>query len=235
LIDGASESNTKIQKKAFNITWSRMQMMVKISENHFRVTIFGSARIKRNDRNYKLIFELARRIATEGLDIVTGGGPGIMDAANRGHHSGRKNNKLHSVGLTISLPKEQKQSKHLDIKRDFKRFSKRLDSFVTLSNAVVLAPGGVGTMLEFFYVWQLMQVKQTCDTPIIFLGDMWKGLLIWIKKYPLKMKLLNREDLNLIFLAKNCDETMKIIKIAHQQYQSGGKNICININKYKLI
>jgi len=104
----------------------------KVLKNRFRVAIFGSARIKKGDPKYKLIYNLANSIASEGIDIVTGGGPGLMDAASRGHHAGRKNKKIYSVGLTIDLPKEQEEGYHLDIKKDFKRFSRRLDNFIYL-------------------------------------------------------------------------------------------------------
>jgi uncharacterized protein (TIGR00730 family) len=202
--------------------------------NHFRVAIFGSARIKKGDARYKLVYNLAKRIAEEGIDIVTGGGPGIMDAANRGHHNGRKKKNIYSVGLTIHLPKKQKEGYHLDVKREFDRFSERLDNFIYLSNAVVVAPGGIGTLLEFFYTWQLVQVKHSCNIPIILLGNGWNGLINWIKEEPLKRRFLDKKDLDLIFLAKNFNEVIQIIKIAHKEYKKGRKNICLNINRYKI-
>lgn len=203
-------------------------------KKRFRVVIFGSARTKINDRNYKLIHTLAKMLAKEGIDIVTGGGQGVMDAASRGHHAGRKRKHTYSVGLTIKLPKSQKEAFQLDIKKEFDKFSKRLDNFMNLSNAFVIAPGGVGTTLEFFYTWQLMQVKQTCSVPIIFLGGMWKGLIDWIKKNPLKNNLLDKEDLNSIFLAKDCKDAAKIIKAAHKDFLKHGKNVCINMDKYRI-
>ena len=104
-----------------------------IDKKHFRVAIFGSARIKPNDPRYKQIYSLAKRIASAGFDVVTGGGPGIMEAANKGHREGRKKGKhVHSFGLNIMLPMEQSANKHLDIKKDFKRFSERLDYFMNL-------------------------------------------------------------------------------------------------------
>ena len=204
----------------------------RVLKTRFRVAIFGSARIKKGDPKYKLIYGLAKSIASEGIDIVTGGGPGLMDAASRGHHAGRKGKNTYTVGLTIHLPKEQKESYHLDIKRDFRKFSKRLDNFIHLSNVVVVAPGGVGTTLELMYIWQLVQVEYSCNIPIILVGDIWKGFVDWVKKGPLKNKLLNKEDIDLLYLVKNENEAMKIIKIAHKEYKKGSKNICLNINKY---
>jgi len=206
----------------------------KAIKNRFRVAIFGSARIKKGDSRYKLIHDLAKAIASEGIDIVTGGGPGLMDAASRGHHEGRKGKETYTVGLTIHLPNEQKESYHLDVKKDFDKFSKRLDNFIHLSNVVVVAPGGVGTTLELMYTWQLVQVEYSCSIPIILVGKVWEGFVDWIKKGPLKNKLLNKEDVDLLYLTKNKNEAMKIIKMAYKEYKSGSKNICLNIRKYKI-
>lgn len=206
----------------------------KIDVEHFRVAIFGSARIEPHDPRYKQIYELARMIAGKGIDVVTGGGPGIMEAANKGHKEGRKEKKVHSFGLNIALPKEQSANKHLDIQKDFERFSERLDYFMYLSNVVVVAPGGVGTMLEFFYTWQLVQVKHICNIPIILLGTMWPDLIEWIEKWPLKNKLISRVDMDTIFLADNCSEAMKVIKMANEEFKKGNPDFCKNFTKYKL-
>lgn len=204
-------------------------------KNHFRVAIYGSARIKKGDPRYKLIHDLAGMIAKENIDIVTGGGPGLMDAANRGHHAGRdKGNHSLSFGLTIHLPREQRESFHLDIKKDFYNFSGRLDHFVLLSNVVIVAPGGVGTLLELMYTWQLVQVKHACGIPIILLGDMWTGFTDWVKKSPLKNKFLDKEDLDLLFPAKNAKEAMEIIRASHDAYKKGKENVCLNIKKYSI-
>ncbi len=205
----------------------------KINKNHFRVAIFGSARTKRNDPEYKKIEKLAQLIAEENIDVVTGGGPGLMDAASRGHHKGRKKgNHAHSLGLTIKLPHEQHDGYHLDVKEDFAKFSGRLDKFMQLSNVVVVAPGGIGTILEFFYTWQLIQVKQTCEIPIIMVGSMWKGLIDWVKKQPLRKKLLNKEDLKTIYFTNTNAQAMKIIMEAKKSFESG-EHVCRNIEKYK--
>ena len=205
-----------------------------LKKERFQVAIFGSARIKRGDSRYKSIYNLAKAIAAEGIDIVTGGGPGLMDAASRGHHAGRKNKKTYIVGLTINLPRGQKESYHLDIKKDFHRFSKRLDNFINLSDAIVVAPGGVGTMLELMYAWQLVQVKHSCSIPIILYGQVWKDFVKWIRKGPLKNEFLSKKDLALLYQTKNCKEAIRLIKMAHEEYKKGSKNICLNIKKYKV-
>lgn len=206
-------------------------------KEHFHVTIFGSARIKPGDPTYRSIYNLADMIAREGMDIVTGGGPGIMDAASRGHHNGRgrrKKNDVHTVGLTIHLPKEQKESFHLDIKQEYNRFSERLDSFMHLSNIVIVAPGGVGTLLEFFYTWQLVQVGHTCPIPIVFMGGMWKGLIRWIENEPLKQGFLSKEDLDVIFHVEDEKGAMRIIRQAYAEFKRSGENFCSNLTRYTI-
>ncbi len=106
---------------------------------HYRVVIFGSARIKEGDPLYDDVYFLSRELALLGIDIVTGGGPGLMQAASAGHKS-VKSNTL-SIGLNIKLPRRQPTSKFLDIKKEFDRFSSRLDTFMSLSDAVIVAPG----------------------------------------------------------------------------------------------
>jgi hypothetical protein len=202
--------------------------------NHFRVAIFGSARLTKGDKNYKLVYDLSKLIAEAGMDVITGGGPGLMTAASEGHHAGRENKKTHSVGLRIKLSVEEKEATHLDIKKEFSRFSNRLDSFMQFSHVVVVAPGGVGTMLELFYTWQLMQVKHICNVPIILLGDMWFDFLRWIKRHPLKNNLLSLKDFNLLFLAKNCLEAIIIIEKAFEDDKKGNEEFCQNYEKYKI-
>jgi hypothetical protein len=211
-----------------------MKIPKQINVEYFRVAIFGSARVKYDDPHYKLIHTLAKMIAADGLDVVTGGGAGIMEAANKGHREGRKDKKVHSYGLNIVLPKEQMANKHLDIKHEFKRFSERLDFFMYLSNVVVVAPGGIGTMLELFYTWQLVQVQHTCNIPIILLGPMWPPFIKWMEKWPLKKKFIDKEDMHHIFLADNCREAMKVIKKTNEEFKKGNPEFCKNYQKYKI-
>lgn len=206
---------------------------VVIDTEHFRAAIFGSARIKDGDPAYQEVYLLAHRLAELGIDVVTGGGPGLMEAANRGHKVGRKNgSKAHSVGLNILLPKEQQANRFLDIKREFDIFSKRLDAFMLLSHVIVVAPGGVGTMLEFFYAWQLMQVKHACQMPIILMGEMWRGLLQWIRENPLKMKLLDKEDLNTLLCVHSWQKAAELTEHAYQLYKQKGREACMNLKSY---
>lgn len=207
-----------------------------IKEKKFRVGIFGSARIKKRDKNYNQVYSLAKILGEKGIDVVTGGGPGTMKAANSGHKAGATNMHSHSIGLSIKLLKEQKSNNSIDIEKRFSRFSRRLDNFMLLSKAVVVAPGGVGTMLELLYAWQLVQVKNVCNIPIILMGGQWKELIKWLEKYPLKNKYFERKDLDLLFLVKDYKEAIEIIDQAYLEYKKDSKNFCLNykfLKKFK--
>jgi uncharacterized protein (TIGR00730 family) len=147
-----------------------------------------------------------------GIDIVTGGGPGLMDAANKGAKDGGQ--KSRSIGLPIELPFESDANSHLDVKRQHKRFSSRLDEFMRISHAVVVTPGGIGTILELFYTWQLIQVGHIKPKPIILLGgkDMWEDLLKWIKKWPLQLELMSKTDLDYLNICKTVQEVVDLLE-----------------------
>lgn len=213
------------------------EMIEKIAQDpHFRVAIFGSARIKKDDERYQNVFELARRLGEKDMGVVTGGGPGMMEAANAGHNAGHTKGPEHSrsIGLTVDLPFESEGNDHLDIERHFRRFSNRLDTFMLLSQAVVVTPGGVGTCLELFYTWQLTQVRHICSIPIILYGDMWKKLMDWVYDNPMKDGLISPNDDNNVHIAKDIDEVMAILLKYNDVYKREGENFCLNYKKYKL-
>jgi uncharacterized protein (TIGR00730 family) len=189
-------------------------------KKHFRVVIFGSARIEYGDPNWHLIYKLARRIAEEQMDLVTGGGPGLMNAASEGHHAGDLSDQVHSIGLQIRLPDEQRDAHHLDIKKEFSRFSERLDNFIELANAVVVAPGGVGTLLELFYTWQLIQVRMIHHIPVLLLGDPWPDFIRWIKKWPLKNGFLDEKDINLLYMVNDVESAIDILKKTYEKFRA---------------
>ena len=199
------------------------KMSKELKKSEFRVTIFGSARLKPKDKTYQMVYKLAKDIGEKGFDVVTGGGPGLMEAANAGHSEGDKKHKADNIGLTIQLPWEAKGNKHLEIKKHFNKFSSRLDHFMALSRAVVIMPGGIGTCLELFYTLQLVQVKHIKPVPIILVGSMWKNLYNWIIKNPVKKGLVSPKDLNDVYYAKNNKEAMEIIMKEHKKFLRGGK------------
>jgi uncharacterized protein (TIGR00730 family) len=209
------------------------ELSEELKSDRFRVAIFGSARLREDRPEYQEVFNLARLIASAGIDLVTGGGPGLMEAASNGFFEGKKNPPNLSIGLNITLPQEQSFSAHLDVKKQFERFSERLDSFVELSNAFVVTAGGIGTILELFYTWQLAQVKEINDKPLILMGEMWLGLLEWMRTWPLKNSLLDQEDLDLIYLTRNHVETFTVIEESHNHFKGGGTPFCRAYQGYR--
>lgn len=192
----------------------------KREDTEFRVVIFGSARIRPEDPTYQMVYRLAKSLGGLGVDIVTGGGPGLMEAANRGVQEAR-NEQSKSYGLPIELPRSaETPNKHLDIKSQHKRFSSRLDEFMRLSHAVIVAPGGIGTLLELMYVWQLLQVGMIESRPLILLDrSFWSGLVGWMKSVPLSRGFIGPNDLNCVHLVDSPREVVKIIRAAVEEYR----------------
>jgi len=191
----------------------RLEAEVRALENtNFRVCIFGSARIKPKDPVYRSVFFLAQQLSERGIDVVTGGGPGLMEAANRGVLASKRKRSI-SYGLPLDLPTlAEPANRHLDIKSAHKRFSSRLDEFIRLSHAVVVAPGGIGTLLELMYVWQLLQLRTVEPRPFILMGrDYWKGLIDWVREMPAEQKLVDLRDLSYVSLVDTPDEALEIL------------------------
>jgi len=199
---------------------------------HYRVAIFGSARIQEGDRDYNDVFAIARGLAESGFDIVTGGGPGLMQAANAGSKSAHSGGR--SIGLNIRLPREQDVNTFLDIKQEFSVFSSRLDTFMSLSDAVVVAPGGIGTLLELFYAWQLVQVEHICETPIILFGELWSNLLLWLETEVMPRQLFKKSDMHMIFHVMEADQVVALIKKIHED-RLKEEHACQNFSKYRKI
>lgn len=194
-------------------------LLREVHNTRFRVCIFGSARIKPNDATYRLVLDLARRMAHGGIDIVTGGGPGLMEAANRGVHEARTGVST-SYGVTIELPTvAEMANKHLDVKSSHKRFSLRLDEFMRLTHAVIVAPGGIGTLLELSYVWQLLQVGLLEERPVVLLGrELWGGLVDWMNREMVRCGFVSPEDIDLVRVVDTPDEALQIVREAHARF-----------------
>ncbi|MEK9160223.1 MAG: LOG family protein [Patescibacteria group bacterium] len=203
-----------------------------LKTNEFRVSIFGSARIQPEDPTYQDTYNLAKTIGGLGIDLITGGGPGLMEAASLGHTAGDTKNKAHSIGLNIVLPFEQKPNEGLEFLDNHEVFSTRLDEFMLLSNAVVVMPGGIGTCLELFYTWQLLQVKHVCGMPVIVVGKMWRKLIEWVIDYPVHSKLMDPKDLHFIAVVDNWKQAVKVIKKAKKHFDETGGKECHNWLEY---
>jgi len=202
--------------------------------NNFRVAIFGSARTEKGSKHYEEVFELAKMIGEREYDVITGGGPGIMEAANAGHFAGDKKKVAESIGLTIKLSTEEKPNDFVELRKHFERFSERLETFAKLSNVFVVTTGGIGTMLELFYTWQLVQVKKIEFKPIILAGEMWKPLVFWIIDYALRDGLISSADFDYIYVAKDNQQAMDLINEFNKQHQEKGKCWPLKIGKDKL-
>lgn len=194
-----------------------------INSHEFRVTVFGSARIKPADPIYSDVYNLAYQIGQLGVDLITGGGPGLMEAASKGHHAGKVGPKAQTIGLNIRLPFEQKPNPSLDFLENHNTFSTRLDRFTLLESIVIVTDGGIGTCLELFFTWQLLQVEHRRKMPIILVGEMWKELIDWMKKWPLAKNYMSPEDLNYVFIAKNCEEALSIVKTSKMAFDKANE------------
>ncbi|MFN8391007.1 MAG: LOG family protein [Bdellovibrionota bacterium] len=192
------------------------------TNDFFRVCIFGSARIKPDDAIYQTTEALATALGKEGIDVLTGGGPGLMEAANKGVLSGKRisGSKSKSYGITIELNQFEQPSDHLDIKHHHKKFSSRLDDFMRLSNAIIIVQGGIGTLLELYFSWQLLQVGHMPERPIIlFDKPFWEGLIEWMKATQIKRGLVSPGDLRWIHLVDTAEEAMEIIRVEHLKFK----------------
>ena len=169
------------------------------------VTVFGSARMPKSARYYGLTVELARALAGRGYTVITGGGPGLMEAANKGAKRGGGK----SVGLGINLPMEQKLNRYLDIGLEFKYFFVRKMMFMKFSSGVVIAPGGFGTMDELFEALTLIQTRKSRRVPLVLFGkDYYKGLVDWMRKSMLDHGTIDESDLDLWLLTDSVDEAI---------------------------
>ncbi len=179
------------------------------------VSIFGSARTPRSDHYYAMARRLGRMLAQRGYGVITGGGPGIMEAANRGaHEAGGK-----SVGLNITLPHEQKANPYANVQLDFHYFFARLVMFVKYAVGFVCFPGGFGTLHEFFNSMTLIQTGKAEQFPVVLIGkEYWKGMVGWMKEAMLKNGYgkIDAEDLNLFYVTDSLEEAVGIIEEARK-------------------
>lgn len=171
------------------------------------ITVFGSARFKENHPYYKVAMEFGKRIAALGFTVMTGGGPGIMEAANRGaYESGGT-----SVGCNIVLPHEQKENPYLTKTITFDHFFVRKTMLVKYSYAFIIMPGGFGTMDEFFEILTLIQTKVVTQFPVVLYGESYYKGLIKQLEFMAKQGTLAEEDLKLVILTNNIDDAMQHI------------------------
>src|SRR5690606_9591083 len=186
-----------------------------LQEVGFGISVFGSARIPPNHKYYKLAQELGKRLAEAGMMLIAGGGPGLMEAANKGaYQAGGR-----SVGLNIRLPRETSNNQYQTHSLQFEYFYSRKATFCMHSSAYIALPGGFGTMDELFEVMTLVQTRKLPPAPIVLMGtEFWGGLIDWIKDQLVTNALISPDDLNLITLTDDMGEVMKIINECCSQF-----------------
>lgn len=188
--------------------------------DRYRVTIFGSARAKAGTFGYEETKRAAAALSKMGCDIITGGGPGLMQAANEGAATSPERTK--SVGIRVDLPFEQEVNAFVTQAFEHRTFFTRLHQFVLTSDAFIVAPGGIGTVLETMMIWQLLQVHHLENTPLILVGKMWPGLIEWARSSMLSTDppLANAEDITIPRCVPNADEAIALIREHYQIWQS---------------
>ncbi len=180
-----------------------------LSELGQAVSFFGSSRMKPNNKYYKLTEKIAYLLAKEGYAIITGSGPGVMEAANKG----AKRAGGHSVGLNIQIPMEQKPNKYVDTLLDFRYFFVRKVMFVKYAKAFVIMPGGYGTLDEFTEAINLIQTERIPKFPVVLFGsEYWKGMLDWFRDTVLENGNISKEELGIFKVTDSPKEVVSIIK-----------------------
>ncbi|MBG6129797.1 uncharacterized protein (TIGR00730 family) [Aquimarina sp. EL_43] len=215
---GWNEIKTNDSWAIFKIMGEFVNGFEKMSKIGPCVSIFGSARTKTDDKYYQLAVDVAKEIVDQGYGVITGGGPGIMEAGNKGAHLGGGT----SVGLNIDLPFEQHDNPYIDSDKslDFDYFFVRKVMFVKYSQGFVVMPGGFGTLDELFEAITLIQTKKIAKFPIILVStEFWGGLIDWVKSTLLqKFGNISPEDLNLIHIVDTPGEVLDILDKFYTQY-----------------
>jgi hypothetical protein len=183
------------------------------TRQNYRVTIFGSARLKASTPAYDGVKKLAAELTKMGCDIISGGGPGLMQAANEGAHLIEKA-KHRSVGIRVELPFEQEINPFVGQAYEHRTFFSRLHHFMIISDAFVVVPGGIGTLLELSLAWQLLQVRKLYNTPLIVVGKMWAELVEWGRRSMLRKgnELAGDIDFNIPHCVNTIDECVALIR-----------------------
>ncbi|MGM0635145.1 MAG: TIGR00730 family Rossman fold protein [Bacteroidota bacterium] len=208
-----------------NDSWALFKIMSEFVQGYERmsaigpcVSIFGSARLKPEDKYYQLAEKIAEKIVNQGYGVITGGGPGVMEAGNKGAHTGGGT----SVGLNIDLPFEQHDNPYIDRDKNlnFDYFFVRKVMFVKYSQGFVVMPGGFGTLDELFEAITLIQTKKIDKFPIILVGsEFWSGLFDWVKTtLAKKFKTVSESDLDLIQIVDHEDEVIEILDDFYNQF-----------------
>jgi len=226
-----SDENASVQllENAVTGLWEVINNLTRLrrtTRHNYRVTIFGSARLKPGSPAYEGVKQLAAELTRLDCDIITGGGPGLMQAANEGAHSVAPDASKRSIGIRVDLPFEQEVNPFVGLTYEHRTFFSRLHHFMIASDAFVVVPGGIGSLLEMSLAWQLLQVRKHNNTPLILVGKMWAELVEWGRRSMLVEgnELAGEADFNIPHCVNTIEETVVLIssnRAAWLESQSG--------------
>jgi uncharacterized protein (TIGR00730 family) len=205
--------------------WAAVNNLTRLrpsKRERYRVSVFGSARTQPGHWVYDEVKRMSKALSAMGCDIVTGGGPGLMQAANEGAREVNAAERVQSIGIRVNLPFEQKVNPFVEQAFEHGTFFTRLHQFVLMSDAFIVAPGGIGTVLESVMIWQLLQVRHLHDIPLIYAGPMWKGLVDWASAQMLRpgFELAKPEDMKIPCCVDTADEAIAIVREHHERWQA---------------
>jgi uncharacterized protein (TIGR00730 family) len=221
---GDEEAVKQVLVDSVQALWDVVNNLTRLrptKRDRYRVSIFGSARANPGTLGYEETKRVAAALAGMGCDIVTGGGPGLMQAANEGAASAGGDAK--SVGIRVELPFEQDVNAFVTEAFEHRTFFTRLHQFVLTSDAFVVAPGGIGTLLEMAMIWQLLQVGHLKGVPLILVGKMWPPLIQWARASLLSTDppLASAPDLDIPVCAADADAAIRILRETHDAWKKG--------------
>ncbi|MBW4601417.1 MAG: LOG family protein [Calothrix sp. FI2-JRJ7] len=221
-----ADSSYKVIEESILGLWQVLNNLTSIQPprcERYRVTIFGSARLQSDSPLYNGVKYFASELTKMGCDIVTGGGPGLMQAANEGSFLADKERLTNSIGIRINLDFEQSANPFVEQMYQHQTFFTRLHHFVLLSNAFVVVPGGIGTTLEALMIWQLLQVRKLNNMPFILVGEMWSELVDWADKYMVNVQdqLASPKDMQIPYCVNNFAEATSVLRKHHSQWLQG--------------
>lgn len=211
------DATTDLVERAVTGLWDVVNELTRLrrtTRQNYRVTIFGSARLKPGTHAYNEVKKLAAGLTKMGCDIISGGGPGLMRAANEGALSVESTARKRSVGIRVELPFEQEINPFVGQAYEHRTFFSRLHHFMIISDAFVVVPGGIGTLLELSLAWQLLQVRKLYNTPLIVVGKMWAELVEWGRRSMLSKgtELASEIDFTIPRCLNSIDETVALIR-----------------------
>lgn len=223
----AEETFEVVEEALFNL-WSVANELARIrppQPKYYRVTVFGSSRMRPGDDLYADVRRLAEELSRMGCDIVTGGGPGLMQAANEGALIGDPENRTRSFGLPIELTRDEEPNPFVEKIYRHRTFFSRLHHFVRLSSAFIVVRGGIGTTLETAMIWQLCQVRHIRTVPLIFIGEMWQELVEWARRHMLDgdRALLAPGDLEIPHCVDTVEEACALISKDVERFKAAGR------------